>query len=223
MSKRDIKMEFWNVFINIIMQSLAFITYEVGASEAAAIILVTLIGRLILMPINLSAMGHMHRNRNALLAIKPELDQLKSTYQDKPSELAKATMALYKKHNIKILDNKSLINIVGQGTFGLGMFQTLQQVVFTGKFAWITNIAKPDLLLALVVGAITYFSMSMMSGSAEQTNVLLLVIPALICIVMLSHFSSAIGLYWATSSSTSLMQSFILNKYFYRRHSTKST
>jgi YidC/Oxa1 family membrane protein insertase len=216
-------MEFWNVFINIIMQSLAFITYEVGASEAAAIILVTLIGRLILMPINLSAMGHMHRNRNALLAIKPELDQLKSTYQDKPSELAKATMALYKKHNIKILDNKSIINIVGQGTFGLGMFQTLQQVVFTGKFAWITNIAKPDLLLALVVGAITYFSMSMMSGSAEQTNVLLLVIPALTCIVMLSHFSSAIGLYWATSSSTSLMQSFILNKYFYRRHSTKST
>jgi YidC/Oxa1 family membrane protein insertase len=215
-------MEFWNVFINIIMQSLAFITYEVGASEAAAIILVTLIGRLILMPINLSAMGHMHRNRNALLAIKPELDQLKSTYQDKPSELAKATMALYKKHNIKILDNKSLINIVGQGTFGLGMFQTLQQVVFTGKFAWITNIAKPDLLLALVVGAITYFSMSMMSGSAEQTNVLLLVIPALICIVMLSHFSSAIGLYWATSNSTSLIQSFILNKYFYRRHSTKT-
>ena len=216
-------MEFWNVFINIIMQSLAFITYEVGASEAAAIILVTFIGRLILMPINLSTMTHMHRNKNALLAIKPELDQLKSTYQDKPSELAKATMALYKKHNIKILDNKSLINIVGQGTFGLGMFQTLQQVVFTGKFAWITNIAKPDLLLALVVGAITYFSMSMMSGSAEQTNVLLLVIPALICIVMLSHFSSAIGLYWATSNSTSLIQSFILNKYFYRRHSTKST
>jgi YidC/Oxa1 family membrane protein insertase len=222
MSKRDVKMEFWNVFINIIMQSLAFITYEVGASEAAAIILVTFIGRLILMPINLSAMTHMNRNKNALLAIKPELDQLKSTYQDKPSELAKATMALYKKHNIKILDNKSLINIVGQGTFGLGMFQTLQQVVFTGKFAWITNIAKPDLLLALVVGAITYFSMSMMSGSAEQTNVLLLVIPALICIVMLSHFSSAIGLYWATSNSTSLIQSFILNKYFYRRHSTKT-
>jgi YidC/Oxa1 family membrane protein insertase len=216
-------MEFWNVFINIIMQSLAFITYEVGTSEAAAIILVTFIGRLILMPINLSAMTHMNRNKNALLAIKPELDQLKSTYQDKPSELAKATMALYKKHNIKLLDNKSLINIVGQGTFGLGMFQTLQQVVFTGKFAWITNIAKPDLLLALVVGAITYFSMSMMSGSAEQTNVLLLVIPALTCIVMLSHFSSAIGLYWATSNSTSLIQSFILNKYFYRRHSTKTT
>ncbi len=215
-------MEVWNVFINEIMRSLAFITHELGASEAVAIILVTLIGRIMLMPINLSAMAHMQSNKNALLAIKPELDQLKSTYQDKPSDLAKATMALYNKHNIKILDNKSIMNILGQGTFGLGMFQTLQQVVFTGKFAWITNIAKPDLLLALIVGVITYFSMSMMSASAEQTNILFLLIPALICIVMLSHFSSAIGLYWATSSSASLMQSFILNKYFHRRHSTKS-
>ncbi len=206
-------MEIWNTFTSIIIQSIEFINLEVGVSEAAAIILFTLIGRLILMPINLSAMTNMYRNKKALLVIKPELEQIKIKHQDNPSEAAKATMALYKKNNIKILDNTSIMNIASQGIFGLGMFQALQQIVFNSKFAWITNIAKPDVTLAFIVGAITYFSMLMLPGSAEQANVLMFIIPAIICIVMLINFPSAIGLYWATSSTTSLLQSLMLNKY----------
>ena len=206
-------MEIWNTFTSIIIQSIEFINLEVGVSEAAAIILFTLIGRLILMPINLSAMTNMYRNKKALLVIKPELEKIKIKHQDNPSEAAKATMALYKKNNIKILDNTSIMNIASQGIFGLGMFQALQQIVFNSKFAWITNIAKPDVTLAFIVGAITYFSMLMLPGSAEQANVLMFIIPAIICIVMLINFPSAIGLYWATSSTTSLLQSLMLNKY----------
>ncbi len=63
-------MEIWNTFTSIIVQSIEFINYEVGVSEAAAIILFTLIGRLILMPINLSAMANMYRKKRALLLIK---------------------------------------------------------------------------------------------------------------------------------------------------------
>ena len=64
------------------------------------------------------------------------------------------------------------------------------------------------------MGAITYLSMMMMPGSAEQTSTLLFLIPAIICVVTLVNFPSAIGLYWATSSSTSLLQSLLVNKYF---------
>jgi YidC/Oxa1 family membrane protein insertase len=215
-------METWNTFTNIIMQSIEFLSLEVGVGEAVAIILFTMIGRLILMPINLYAMANMYRNKKAMLVIKPELEKIKNKHQDKPSEVAKATMALYKKHNIKILDRKSIMNIAGQGVFGLGMFQALQQIVFNSKFAWITNIAKPDVALALIVGAITYFSMAMMPGSADQANVLLFVIPAIICIVMLINFPSAIGLYWATSSTISLLQSLMINKYFQKYDSCKT-
>nr|MDC2855312.1 YidC/Oxa1 family membrane protein insertase [Ningiella sp. W23] len=104
--------------------------------------------------------------------------------------------------------------MASQGVFGLGTFQALQQIVFTSKFAWISSIAKPDIALSLLVGVITYLSMMMMPGSAEQTSTLLFLIPAIICIVTLVNFPSAIGLYWATSSSTSLLQSLLVNKYF---------
>ncbi|MBE0418685.1 MULTISPECIES: YidC/Oxa1 family membrane protein insertase [Pseudoalteromonas] len=210
-------MDIWNFFISFIVQSIQFFTYEIGVGEALAIILFTLIGRLILMPINLLAMANMYRNKKAISAIKPELDKIKAINKDKPSEIAKSTMALYKKHNIKILDKNSAINIASQSIFGFGMFQAVQQIVFNSKFAWIANIAKPDIALALLVGAITYLSMIMMPGSAEQTNTLLFVIPAIICIITLINFPSAIGLYWATSSVTSLLQSLVLNKYFHRQ------
>jgi len=210
-------MDLWNFFIAFIVQSIEFITHEVGVSEAIAIIGFTLIGRLILMPVNMFAMAHMYKNKKAIATIQPELEKIKALHKDSPSEIAKRTMALYKKNNIKIVDKNSVINIASQGVFGLGMFQALQQMILSGKFAWIINIAKPDVALALLVGVITYFSMVMMPGSAEQTSTLLFVIPAIICIITLINFPSAIGLYWATSSVTSLLQSLALNRYFHQQ------
>ncbi|WP_434938085.1 membrane protein insertase YidC [Shewanella sp. HL-SH8] len=166
------------------------------------------------MPVNLFAMANMYRNKKTISAIKPELETIKTLYKDNPSEIAKRTMTLYKQHKINIVDKNSIINIVSQGVFGFGMFQALQQTVFSSQFAWIANIAKPDVVLALLVGAITYFSMIMMPGSAEQASTLLFLIPAIICIITLINFPSAIGLYWATSSVTGLLQSLVLNKYF---------
>jgi YidC/Oxa1 family membrane protein insertase len=210
-------MDIWNFFTSFIVQSIEFLSHEVGLSEAMAIIFFTLIARLVLMPINLLAMVKMYRNKKAISAIKPELDKIKALHKDNPSEMAKSTMALYKKNKIKMLDKNSVINIASQGVFGFGMFQALQQIVFNSKFAWIADIAKPDVVLALFVGVITYFSMIMMPGSAEQTSTLLFVIPAIICIITLINFPSAIGLYWATSGMTSLLQSLALKKYFHQQ------
>ncbi|WKD24371.1 hypothetical protein NDQ71_04610 [Pseudoalteromonas sp. KG3] len=57
--------------------------------------------------------------------------------------------------------------------------------MFNSKFAWIASIVKPDIAFSLLVGVIT-----------------------------LINFPSAIGLYWATSSGKSLLQSLLLHHYF---------
>ena len=49
--KRKTKMEIWNLFTAFIVQLITFFTQEVGVSQAVAIILFTVIGRLVLMPI----------------------------------------------------------------------------------------------------------------------------------------------------------------------------
>ena len=75
------------------------------------------------------------------------------------------------------------MNIAGQGAFGLGMFQAIQQIAFNSKFARNIHIAMPDVALALIVGAVTYFSMIMMPSSADQANILLFVMPLVICVL----------------------------------------
>ena len=121
--KRKTKMEIWNLFTDFIVQSITFFTQDVGVSQAVAIILFTVIGRLVLMPINLVAMANMVRNKKAIAALKPELDSIKNNYKDQPSKIAKLTMALYKKHNIKFIDKKMCLIWQAKAYLALGLFR----------------------------------------------------------------------------------------------------
>jgi len=206
-------MEVWSLFTGFISYAITFLSEEVGISQALAIMLFTLLARLVLSPINTKAAINMFINKRKIAKLKPELVRIKSIYQDNPREKAKRTMALYKKHQITLLDKTSIVNMTSQGILGFGIFQSLQQMIFNSKFAWIANIAKPDVTLAILVGALTYLSMIAMPGSAEQASTLLFIIPAIISILVLISFPSAIGLYWATSSAVSLLQSLWVRKY----------
>jgi YidC/Oxa1 family membrane protein insertase len=177
-------MEIWSTFTGAISQSITFLSSQFDVSQAIAIILVTIIARLILMPINTRALINSYRNKQKLAKIKPQLERIKKLYQDNPAEMMKRSMALHKKHNIKMFDKNAVANMTSQGVLGVGMFQTLQQMVLNSKFAWIASIAKPDVGLALLVGFLTYLSMVAMPGSAEQAQTLLFIIPAVISFVV---------------------------------------
>ncbi|WP_299806513.1 membrane protein insertase YidC [uncultured Shewanella sp.] len=207
-------MELWANFTDLLVQAIGFLTTEVGVSQGVAIILLTLIVRLLLSPLSSSAIINSYKNRKAIAAIKPELDKLKSVYKNKPNEMAKQTMALYQKHDIKFVSKTLVANISSQAIFGFGMYQVLQKVIFSSKFAWISNIAKPDILLAMLVGALTYVSMIMMPGSAEQASAMFLLIPTMVSVAVLISAPSALGLYWATSSAFTALQSVVMQKYF---------
>ena len=144
-------MDVWSSFIGFISNTIMFLSAEVGLSQAVAIMLFTLLARLILSPINTKATINMFINKRKIIKLKPELEKIKLIYQDNPKEKAKRTMALYKKHQITLLDKTSIVNMTSQGILGFGIFQSLQQMVFNSKFAWIANIAKPDIALAFLV------------------------------------------------------------------------
>jgi len=130
----------------------------------------------------------------------------KDKYKDKPNEVIHRTIALHKKNNIRVFPKATVFNIVLQSTFGIGAFQAIKNIGLNSRFLWIANIAKPDLLLALLVGILTFFSMSLMPGAAEQNMTLFFTMAALISIIVLISFSSGLGLYWATSNFVTILQ-----------------
>ena len=203
-------MDIWNIWITFIMDGIGFLSAQFGTSEALAIIIFTLLARITLMPISLRSSYLMYRNKLALEKVKPEIERLKDLYSENPAELTKRLMAIYKKNGIKFLDRTSVINIGSQGILGIGIFQALRSMTFSSKFMWIADIAKPDVILAVVVGILTFLSMQMMPGAVEQQSFLIYLIPAIVSTVVLISFPSALGFYWAASNLVTVAQTIML-------------
>ena len=203
-------MEIWAVWVALITGAIDLVAVQLGVSEAIAIIVFTLLARIALMPISFKSAYDMYSNKLAIARIKPDIERLQGLYKDNPGELARRTMALYKKNGITLLDKTTLINIASQGILGLGIFHALKNMTVSAKFMWIGNIAKPDAILAFAVGVLTLLSMLAMPGAAEQSHIMIFIIPAVISMLVLASFPSAIGLYWATSNLVTIAQTLVL-------------
>jgi len=204
-------MELWTMWTHLLEVTLTYLAAHFGFSEAVAIIVLTLIARAAMMPVSLTAAYRMQKNKEALERIKPKLEELRKTFKDKPSELAARTMALYRENGISFFDKLTMLNIASQGVFGLGIYQSLSRSVFTSKFLWIANLAKPDFLLTAIVGVLVLLGMALMPGTTADTSMLLMIaIPVLISVVVVAALPSALGIYWATSNAVTVVQTLAL-------------
>ena len=208
-------MELWTHFLQ---STLGYLALHFGLSEAIAIIALTLIARAAMMPISLTCAYRMQINKGAIERIKPQLDALRKRHKDNPSELANQTMAVYKENGITLFDKLSLLNIGAQGIFGIGIFRSLKQMAFSSRFLWISSLAKPDLLLTVLVGILMLIGMALMPGTATNTSTLImLAVPMILSIVFVAALPSALGVYWATSNSVTIVQALALRGMLARR------
>ncbi|WP_410209214.1 YidC/Oxa1 family membrane protein insertase [Aquirhabdus sp.] len=204
-------MEFWTAWTHILETSLSYLSANWGLSEAFSIITLTLIVRFALMPVSLAAAYKMQKNKEAMKRIKPELEEIKRNFKDNRPERTNKTMALYQKHSISIVDKVSIFNLSTQGLFGIGIFHVLKHMMFRSKFLWIATLAKPDILLTILVGSLMMFGMVLMPNGPENMSMwLVLMIPVAISVFAIIALPAALGVYWATSNAVTVLQMLIL-------------
>lgn len=211
-------MELWTLWTHTLDAALTLLAANFGLSEALTIILLTLMVRLSLLPVSLTSAYRMQRNKEAMERIKPQLEALRQTLQDQPRELAAQTLALYRQHGIVFMDKLSLLNLVSQSIFGIGLFQSLSRTAFQSKFLWIASLAKPDLWLTVLVTVLMLLGMALMPGATHDTSMLLmLALPVLLSVIAVAALPSALGIYWATSNAVTLLQTLALRALLARR------
>lgn len=211
-------MELWTLWTHALEASLSLLAVHFGLSEALTIIVLTLIVRASLMPVSLTAAYRMQKNKEAMERIKPKIEELRNTLKDNPRELAAGTMALYRENGIVFIDKLSLLNVFAQGVFGLGVFQSLNRVMFSSRFLWISNLAKPDLWLTVVVTVLMLLGMLLMPGATSDTSMLImLAVPVVVSVIAVAALPSALGIYWATSNAVTLVQTLALRGLMARR------
>ena len=187
-----------------------------------AIIIITILMRIIVFPLTLKQEKSMKKMRE----LQPELDKIKEKYKDDPQEYQKRTAEIYKANNVNPLGGCLPLLIQ------LPVFVALYYA-FSGKtipndatFLWF-NLKQPDRLfmfgnfafnlLPILNTGVTYLQQKIMSGATQgqdgnnQLQSMMYTMP-LMMLFLFYRMPSGVTLYYLVSGALSLAQQYIIMK-----------
>src|SRR5207247_5983659 len=95
----------------------------------------------------------------ALKKIEPELSSIRKKHKDDPRRILEETAKLHQRHGIKVFDGRSVLGMLVQLPLFLGLFAAVRRgLAGSVRFLWISDLTKPDALLAAVCAALTGIS-----------------------------------------------------------------
>lgn len=215
-----------------------------------AVILLTIIVRLILFPLSKSAI----KTQLKMKDIQKPIEEIKIKYKDDQQQMAIETMKFYKENDIKPFSGILLLFIQLPIIFALYfvflkeglpnidlslLYSFVQAPEFVNpKFLGIFNLASKSITLALLAGATQFFQARLMLKKSDQTekkptennfqNDLMksmqiqmqYVLPGLM-IAFSYSLGAVIALYFTTSNIFSILQEVYLKKKLAQENSTK--
>lgn len=184
-------------------------------SWGAAIIILTLVIKLILFPTSIKQFQGMDKMKK----IQPKLKEIQDKFKDKPDELQKRTMELYKKENVNpfgsCLPTLIQIPILIALYYLLSDPHYMSAYLKDAHFLWFNLSAKNDIILAVLSGVTTFFQQKLTSpaGSDSNQQMLLYMMPVFLAWVTYT-VNTGVGLYWVTSNLIGIGQQYLINEYF---------
>ena len=187
-----------------------------------AIIILTILVRLLLLPLTLKQEKSMKKMRD----IQPELDALKEKYKDKPQEFQKATSEVYKKHNIN--PAAGCLPLLIQMPIFVALFYVFSgtSIPNNASFLWF-NLKQQDKLfmigkfainlLPILNTIITFTQQKMISNASkgQETNPtmqsMMYTMP-LLMLVLFYQMPSGVTLYYLISGILSIAQQYFIMK-----------
>ncbi len=206
-------MTIWVGFVDALEALLFVLTQAFGGNLAWAIVAFSLAVRIALLPLTYRIARDARANGTKLLTLRPDLEKLQQRFRKDPRRLMTETARLYAKHDYK--PTAGLLGTMIQLPFILGAFQALRSVLASGasgRFFWISNIARPDIGLALVVTALTYVVALLSPQIGSQARWIVIGLPVVMTLVFLMRMSAGYGLYWGASTIVGGAQSLMLRR-----------
>jgi YidC/Oxa1 family membrane protein insertase len=184
--------------------------YSVVPNYGVAIILLTILVRIVTTPLTMKQMRSMERMR----ALQPKLQELKEKFPDDRQKQSEAMMQLYRREGVNPLGG--CLPMVLQLPVFVGLFYALRssidlrQAPFVG---WINDLSAPDALfeipglgipfrvLPLVMGAtmVVQQRITPMQMDPAQARMMMTVMPIMMT-VLFYQFASGLVLYWMVSN-----------------------
>jgi YidC/Oxa1 family membrane protein insertase len=205
----------WNKYIVFpLSQLITYVAELTGDNYGIAIVLVTLIIRLAILPL----MIKQTKSSKAMQAIQPEMQKLKEKYSSKDQQtqqkLQQETMALFQKHGVNPL--AGCFPLVIQMPILIGFYHAIMrtEAIAEHTFLWFDLGEKdPFFILPIVAGITTFVQQKMMmAGNANQNPqmaMMLWIMPIMIVVFAIS-FPAALSLYWVVGNLFMIIQTYFV-------------
>ncbi|OGO02597.1 MAG: hypothetical protein A2Y72_04380 [Chloroflexi bacterium RBG_13_53_26] len=186
-------MDIFNLlFLNPILNFLILLSSVLFSSFGLAIIALTIIVRVIMMPLTVKQLKTSKKMTESMNTIKPKLEQLKKKFAKNPQKLQQETMKLYKEAGISplgCLSSPMILSLIIQMPIFFGLYRAIIQAMavtpqdflglsqylyswsvvtealpVSGQFLWL-NLADPDpyYVLPILVAASMWVSQKMIT------------------------------------------------------------
>ena len=210
----------WFRFLGVWMFYAMDFLFTITKNYGWAIILLTLVVRLILWIPSQHSYKQMKDTQSKMKIINPRMETLKKIYKDDPQKLNEEMLKLYKEYKINPFGG--CLPMLLQLPIFIALYQTLISMVELKGASfiwWLKDLSRPDPLYILpVFMGVTMIIQQKMSqtttmstGSMAQQNILMYGLPVFLTIMAFS-WPSGLLLYWGMSNVLAIAQQIIVNK-----------
>lgn len=176
-----------------------------------AIILLTIVVRLMLFPLTYKGMLNIKRMQK----LQPRMKVLKEKYKKNKEKLNKEMMGLYKKHKMNPLGG--CLPILLQIPIFFALYIALSGAIELRHepfIFWITDLSAKDGLLVtpLLMGASMVLQQRLSPTAMDPTQAKIMMLMPIVFTFFMIGFPSGLVVYWLTSNILSIMQQVIINR-----------
>lgn len=215
---------FYSVFVKPMDFLLDFLGNDLfSGSYGLAIVAITIIIRLILMPFMLKNYRTQQEMKSKMDIIKPEMEELQKKIKaaeskEQQMELQQEMMGLYRKHGVNPL-NMGCLPMLIQMPIIMGLYFAIlySTDVKAHEFLWF-SLGSPDIWMTLIAGAVYFVQarVSLWTMSEQQKSQMKMFIYISPIMIMFISFTSmaALPLYWSISGAILVIQTYIGRKIY---------
>ena len=225
----------FNVFLyQPLFNSLVLIyNYLPGHDFGIAIIILTLIIRVIMYPLSVKALN----SQRALQKLQPKIQEIQKKYKDDKEKQGMETLELYRKEKINpfsglflaLVQLPILIALYNVFWNGLNTKELVKLYPFVANpinidamFLGLMDLSKPNMLFAVLASILQFFQTKMLIPkpvAGQKTNDISMMMQKqmiyffpFVTVIILLKLPSALALYWIVSGIFSIIQQYFLLK-----------
>ncbi len=210
----------WFSALGHLMLWIMKLCYAVIPNFGIAIILLTLLVRIVMYPLTYKS----YQSMQQMQALQPKMQELRAKYPNNPEKQQQEIMKLYQQEKINPLGG--CLPVLLQLPIFIALFQMLQYSIELRQapfFGWITDLSQPDTvvviggfalnLLPFVMAATMFVQQKLsMTGLNPQQEKIMLFMPVML-LFMLYSFPSGLMLYWSLSNVVGVVQQKYLTRH----------